>query len=179
VHAPDVPEVLDALVMRMLSLDRQGRPNTAVELVERLSALAGLDSLAPCETLTSAYLTTPTLVGRSELVMSVRRRIVRALAGHGASVLVTGPPGVGRSRFLDACVLEAKLAGALVLRIGRGDSASGAYGGARALIEQLAQLTSARERGSLPPQASQRCARRDASRPTTSAPKRRRRCSHA
>ena len=152
-YARDVPEALDALVMRMLSLDRQGRPSSAVELVERLSALAGLELHASAETPTSAYLTTPNLVGRAADLLSVRRRIVHALSGHGASVLVSGPAGVGRTRFLDVCVLEAKLAGALVLRIGRAEAGSGPYGGARALLEQLAQLTSARERGSLPPQA--------------------------
>ena len=152
-HAPDVPEALDALVMRMLSLDRRGRPATAIELVERLSALAGLEHEAAGATVISAYLTTPSLVARSPALAGVRKRIVRALTGRGASLLVSGPAGVGRSRFLDECMFEAKLAGALVLRIGRADAASGAYGGARALFDQLAVLATERDRGSLPPPA--------------------------
>ena len=133
----DVPEVLDALVMRMLALDPQARPHSAVELVERLAALSGAaHDDERYATAVSAYLSAPTLIGRSAPLLGVRRRMLRALRSHGASLLVTGPSGIGRSRFLDACSLEAKLAGATVLRAGRGD-AVGEFAGARALLEQL------------------------------------------
>jgi hypothetical protein len=144
VYAADVPESVDALVMRMLSLDPQGRPGTAVELVERFSSLAGLelDEMRDA-TPVRAYLTAPTLVGRDKALLGVRRRTLRAMRSHGAALLVTGEVGVGRSRFLDACALEAKLAGAVVLRVGRADAGS-EFAAARALFEQLpGQLTEA------------------------------------
>ena len=49
--------------------------------------------------------------------------------------VVDGESGSGRSRFLDACVLEAKLLGATVLRADPTDGAE--HGVARALCEQL------------------------------------------
>jgi serine/threonine protein kinase len=62
--AREVPEAVDALVMRMLSLDPQGRPGTAIELVDRFTSLAGLDlDDVRYATDVQAYLTSPTLVG--------------------------------------------------------------------------------------------------------------------
>jgi hypothetical protein len=148
--AHDVPESLDALVMRMLSLDPQGRPGLAVELVERLTALAGLDlDDVRYATAVRAYLTAPALVGRRSALLGVRRRTLRALRNHGASIFVTGVAGIGRSRFLDACALEAKLAGAIVLRVSRADSGSD-FAAARALFEQLPGQLSDAELANLP-----------------------------
>jgi ABC-type iron transport system FetAB ATPase subunit len=139
-HAQDIPEALDALVIRMLALDPQLRPNSAVELLEQLAAISG-DTHQAVDV--QAYLTAPNMIGRSTPLLGVRRRMLRALRGHGASVFVTGPSGVGRSRFLDACALEAKLTGAMVLRAGPAD-ATGDFAAARALLEQLrAQLSAA------------------------------------
>lgn len=102
----------------------------------RLGAIA---ELPPDEQLQVrlAYLTTPTLVDREAFVAKVKRHLSWAAAGNGNSILVTGEGGMGRSRFVDACVLEAKLAGALVLRTDAADSAAGPWGAAQALGRQL------------------------------------------
>ena len=51
--------------------------------------------------------------------------------------MIEGEPGLGRSRFLDVCVLEAKLFGATVLRAGAGEPGSSDYGVVKALGAQL------------------------------------------
>lgn len=132
----DVPPALDALVGDMMQLDATFRPVSAAEVMERLGAIAGLDR-AEHRLVSRAYLSTPTLVGRDTALERFRRRLAQARAGAGSAVLVEGPRGVGRSRFLDACVLDAKLAGAIVLRADATDSVSGDYGAARALASQL------------------------------------------
>jgi hypothetical protein len=135
--APELPEALVELVMSLLRLDRDERPRTAAEVMERLSGIAGL-AKQELPQVGRAYLITPSLVGRDLMLQEARGALLRVLqTGSGTSLLIEGVPGVGGSRFLDACVLEAKLMGAVVLRGTPADASQGAYGVARALLEQL------------------------------------------
>jgi serine/threonine protein kinase/predicted ATPase len=132
----ELPEALDRLVMSLLSLDPLARPTSAAEVMERLSAIAGLpvdEQLA----VPQAYLTTPTLVGRREALLAVRKRVIRSLRQRGRALLIRGPEGVGRSRFLDACAMEGKLAGLAVIRAEARDAQAGPYAVARTLAQQL------------------------------------------
>jgi hypothetical protein len=135
---PDLPPALCSLVLELLSLERTARPGTASEVMERLSALTGgHDGAGP--DVKAAYLATPKLVGRGPALFAARKRLVRSLRGRGSGLLIEGDSGVGRSRFLDVCVLEAKLLGATVLRADPDDAQPGDYGVAGALGEQLQQ----------------------------------------
>lgn len=132
----DIPPALSALVMELLSLDRAARPAFASAVIERLSALLGDASPARAETVAS-YLSSPRLVGREKEMIAARRQLAKTLRGKGSALLIEGEAGMGRSRFLDACVLDAKLLGASVLRAQASDSSSGAYGVVTRLSEQL------------------------------------------
>jgi serine/threonine protein kinase len=132
----EIPDALDRLVMSLLSMDPLGRPSSAAEVMERLSAIAGLP-IDDQVSVVQAYLTTPTMVGREKELLSVRKRAIRALRGRGGSVLIEGCEGAGRSRFLDACVLEGKLAGLVVVRADAHDAPSRSYGVAQAVIKRL------------------------------------------
>jgi hypothetical protein len=135
----DLPVALDQLVMELLQLERSARPGTAAEVFERLSGIAGL-SLEELPAVPRSYLVMPTLVGRDEPLGRVRHELSRTLeTGHGGGVFVEGEAGVGRSRFLEVCVVDAKLQGFLVLRADSSDGARGDYGVVRALCEQLWQ----------------------------------------
>jgi hypothetical protein len=133
----DVPPALDALTMSLLSLEPALRPRTAFEVMQRLAALAGLTSDEPAS-VSRAYLSTPVMFGRDAALLAVRQRLATALAGRGGGgVLIGGSAGVGRSRMLDACVLEAKTHGATVLRASAGASRGDGVTVAHALAEQL------------------------------------------
>lgn len=134
----DIPEALDALVASLLSSEPAMRPQTAFEVMHRLSAIAGLERAEP-PGVSRAYLTTPAMVGRDRTLAELRGYMERAFKGRGRGVLVAGAPGTGRSRVLDACVLDAKLLGATVLRAGAKISGGGRFGVARALVAQLVQ----------------------------------------
>ena len=141
VHAPhelvsEIPEPLSRVVMQLLSLDRAGRPGNAAEVIERLSAIAGFEPDRP-DAVTLAYLTSPVLVGREALIADVRRAIAASAGGIGSTLVISGAAGSGRTRALDACVLEARVSGAIVLRADASDSSTGDYGAARALVRQL------------------------------------------
>jgi hypothetical protein len=139
----DVPEALEALVMDLLQLDPSLRPNNAAEVLERLLAIEGRpanDQAAEQLMVAQAYLTTPAFVGRSAELPRVRSRILRGLRKHGAVMLVTSEPGAGRSRFLEACLLDAKIHGYTCLRSDADDSAHGDYGTLQRLLLQLQQI---------------------------------------
>jgi hypothetical protein len=102
-------------VLSLLHLERGLRPHSAFEVMQRLAAIAGLDCAESSE-VSRAYLATPALVGRDALVAELRDMIAGSSDGRGGGVLVSASPGMGRSRVLDACALEATTRGLLVLR---------------------------------------------------------------
>jgi len=132
----EIPQELDALVFSLLELDPQARPTNAAEVMERLSAVAVLDHQEHLS-VSQSYLTTPLLSGRDEQVIQVRKKIIRASRGYGSVVVIESVSGMGRSRFLDACVLEGKLLGACVLRADASDAHSGNWGVVQTLTNQL------------------------------------------
>jgi tRNA A-37 threonylcarbamoyl transferase component Bud32 len=136
---PEVPLELSALVMRLLTLDRAGRPQSAAEVIERLRTVALLE-LEDAQEISRAYLTTPTLVGREAALVQVRKRMLSLVRGDGGVLLVQGVAGSGRSRMLDACALEGKLLGAAVVRADVRDASNGEWGTVRALGAQLIEL---------------------------------------
>jgi hypothetical protein len=132
----DIPEAVSALVMRLLSVDRSGRLQSAGEMISHLRTLAHLD-IEDSAAMTRAYLSTPALVGRSKVLVDVRRRILSLMRGDGGVARFDGEAGSGRSRMLDVCALEAKLVGAVVVRLDARDSADGAWSAAHSLCRQL------------------------------------------
>ncbi|MDD9944746.1 MAG: protein kinase [Myxococcales bacterium] len=132
---PSAPAALDALVMSLMSPNPTGRPQQAAEVIDRLTAIGGL-SRDPDMGVVRAYLTTPTLVGRDRQVTRIRKAIVRAARGRGGSIVVQGAPGAGATRMLDACVMEAKLVGALVARVAAGTQSRATLGALRDAVEQ-------------------------------------------
>jgi hypothetical protein len=136
---PEVPAALSALVMELLRLDRSGRPQSAAEVMERLSAISGVPLDEKIE-VSRAYLIMPVLVGRDRALVAARKQLLALMRGDGGSLLIEGVAGSGRSRLLDATVFEAKLLGVTVLRADAADAASGEWGVARALGAQLLDL---------------------------------------
>jgi hypothetical protein len=113
--AAGIPATLDDLVLSLVSIEPALRPNSAFDVMQRLAAIAELPS-TESDAVSRAYLATPTLVGRGELLATLRHRLTAAPTAQGPGVLIAGTAGVGRSRLLDACVLEAKTLGLTVLR---------------------------------------------------------------
>jgi tetratricopeptide (TPR) repeat protein len=142
--APDVPPALNLLVLQLLSLDRNSRPDSAPDVMKRLCAIAGLRDEEE-GAVSRAYLKAPSLVGRENVLLKARKAMLSLVRGDGASLLIEDVSGSGRSRMLDACVLEAKLIGSVVLRADANDGATD-WGVARTLGAQLLELMPQRAR---------------------------------
>jgi len=150
----DIPEALDALVLSLLSLEPATRPRSAFEIMHRLQAIAGIERVEPVS-VSQAYLSTPVMVGRDEVLRDLRTQMEAALGGRGRGVLIDGASGLGRSRLLDACTVEAKMLGATVLRASASSASGEGFAVAQMLAGQLldlvpgAALASARSSGAL------------------------------
>jgi hypothetical protein len=134
--AADIPEALDTLVMSLLRIDASSRPKSAAEVMDRLRPLL---AQAPEEDLSvaSAYLAAPKLIGRSEELTRLRKLVIRCTRARGGGFTISGASGTGRTRMLDAFVLEAKLLGGAIARVDPTAAATGAFGAARAIVTQL------------------------------------------
>jgi hypothetical protein len=135
-YVEDIPPALDQLVMSLLSLAVARRPASAAAVIERLTAIAGLH-IDDVLLVQRSFLSTPTLVGRDGELQQIRRQMIHASRGRGGALFITGPRGIGCSRMVEACALEAKLANATLLRADASDARAGEWGGVRSLLDQL------------------------------------------
>jgi hypothetical protein len=133
---PEIPEALDALILDLLRLEPDARPASAAEVLQRLSAIDG-ESQTEQLGVAQAYLSLPTLVGREHPLSRVRRKLERCATGRGTTLVIEGSSGVGRTRFLDTCLLDATLLGLTTARADADDAFAGDYGVLRALARQL------------------------------------------
>lgn len=113
--ADATPEILDDLIMAMLSLDASARPRSTAEVMQRLRA-GSRHSVPVSRETTNAHLETPKLIGRDVQLRQLQSLLQSAAHGRGALGLIQGERGTGRSRLLDELGLQARLAGHPVLR---------------------------------------------------------------
>ncbi|HEX4447824.1 MAG TPA: protein kinase [Polyangiaceae bacterium] len=134
-----IPEALDALVMSLLCQEPAMRPRAAFEVMQRLSAIAGIESVEPVG-VSQAYLSTPTMVGRATETAALRGHMASAFGGRGRAVLIEGESGVGRSRLLQSSVVAAKMLGATTLHASASAGRMASFAVAQALAGQLLEL---------------------------------------
>lgn len=112
---PDVPVRLEQIVSRLLAKEPRGRYMQAVDVIEDLADLAGLTLMGETLEQRKSYLTSGPLVGREQELVVLREALGQAIAGHGRSVLVGAPAGVGKSRLVQELLLHAKLVDVVTL----------------------------------------------------------------
>jgi tetratricopeptide (TPR) repeat protein len=112
-----IPPALDALILRLLSKDPQDRPASAAEVRRALEAPGILDR----EATTARELSVLERIERGRLVaregeLSEARAIWRkASAGEGGMLLVSGEPGIGKTRLVRELCTEVQVSGDRVL----------------------------------------------------------------
>jgi len=134
--APDISTALDELVMSLLAIDPMARPANAAEVIDRLTAIGGLEPLPDAE-VAHGWIASSALVGRQREMTHIRRAVARASNGRGRSIVIEAPSGTGKTRLLRELALEAQLAGMVVIRA-HGDAAGrGPYGVVNAIASEL------------------------------------------
>jgi tetratricopeptide (TPR) repeat protein len=125
----DVPGPLDALILRLLAKDPGDRPISAAETGTALMMLAAPGRGRPSTVQDAANpldrLAAGVHVGREREVDELCDAADAALAGRGQLVLVSGDPGIGKTRLVEELATYAHLRDALVLW-GRGYEGQGA-----------------------------------------------------
>jgi class 3 adenylate cyclase len=128
-HNDAVPAALDELILRLLAKSPDERPDSAASTREALEAIRDAppeperpkqSEENPLEALAGGI-----FVGREAELDQLRSAADEALAGHGRLVLISGEPGIGKTRTAEELATFAQRRGATVLW-GRGHEGEGA-----------------------------------------------------
>ncbi len=122
-HNTAIPHTLDAIVMRLLAKDPDDRYMSATDVIRALELVREPAGTAVPETGEPATRTTllehivrGKLVGRTTEVRELREHLDRVVSGEGRLVLISGEPGIGKTRLAEELAVYAHLRGAWVLR---------------------------------------------------------------
>lgn len=118
---PEIPPGLDALVVQLLSKDPERRPASAAAVEAALARLAagegspGLAQEGVAEVSMLDRIVRGRIVARDQELAQARALWQRARAGEGQVFLVSGEPGVGKTRLLQELVTHVRVAGETAL----------------------------------------------------------------
>jgi len=114
---PEIPVALDALIVQLLSKAPQDRPACAAKVRERLERLAsGQDVPAAHLTVVEEpsmldRIVRGRMVGRERELAQARDLWKKAISGKGQMLLVSGEPGIGKTRLVRELVTQVKVSG--------------------------------------------------------------------
>jgi len=123
---PEIPAGLDRLIVQLMSKDPEDRPSTAAQILDTLQKPGLLDTTAVEDEQLSTIdrIVRGRMIGRQAEFDQARELWYEAAEGTGQIVLISGEPGVGKTRLLTEIITQSEVMGAQVL-----GSASYAEGG--------------------------------------------------
>src|SRR3954470_9109444 len=116
-HCPDVPAALDELILELLAKSAEQRPASASVVRERLQEIRDAPPDEPSaepEENPLESLAGGVFVGREAEMASLREAADDALAKRGQLVLLSGEPGIGKTRTSEELATYARVRGAKV-----------------------------------------------------------------
>ncbi|MCJ7738067.1 MAG: ABC transporter substrate-binding protein, partial [Anaerolineae bacterium] len=118
---PDIPSALDALIVQLLSKSPDDRPGGATEVADALARMAsGATAVGPAlvddEDLSLLdRIVRGRIVGRGEQLERARAIWQSAATGHGQMLLVSGEPGIGKTRLVRELTTQVEVSGGRTL----------------------------------------------------------------
>lgn len=117
----DIPPDLDTLIQRLMAREPDDRPGSAAEVFEILnniktniegptSGTAHINELSALDRVASGR-----IVGRSDELAKARSFWQKAIEGQGQLLLVSGEPGVGKTRLVQELITQTKVTHGLAL----------------------------------------------------------------
>jgi oligopeptide transport system substrate-binding protein len=113
----DIPPALDALIVRLLNKDPGGRPGSAADVLRILNAPDILDKEAlPAEELSVLErIERGRLVGRERELQQAKGLWNSVLSGQGQMLLISGEPGIGKTRLVQELSAQVQISGGRAL----------------------------------------------------------------
>jgi predicted ATPase len=124
-HAPVVPPrakndevspLLEALIISLLSKDREDRPTSAADVLLTLESpdILDVDAGASEELSVLDRIVRGRIVGREHELMQARRVWQKTKGGTGQTLLISGEPGIGKTRLMREVATQAEVSGGQV-----------------------------------------------------------------
>ncbi len=114
---PEVPPLLDALIVQLMSKAPKDRPAGAGATLQMLERPDLLDAAAKAERelLVLDRIVRGSFVGREQELAEARALWNKAEAGEGQALLISGEPGVGKTRLIHELATHAEIRGGKTL----------------------------------------------------------------
>lgn len=127
-HNPAIPRALEALILSLLGKTREERPASASAVLAALDHLAherrAMPEAAEEELSLLSRIVRGRIVGRERELAQARALWQQAAAGEGQVLLVSGEPGVGKTRLVRELATQVQVSGGRAL-FGQCDAESG------------------------------------------------------
>jgi ABC-type oligopeptide transport system substrate-binding subunit len=113
----DIPPALDALIVRLLSKAPDDRPASAAEVLRALGQpdILDKDAIPSAEVSVLERIERGRMVGREQEMQEARALWNRTLSGEGQMLLISGEPGIGKTRLVRELVTQAEVSGGQAL----------------------------------------------------------------
>ncbi|MGE5140049.1 MAG: protein kinase domain-containing protein [Rudaea sp.] len=113
-HNASIPPGLEAVILQLMAKKPEDRPASAAEVRERLEHLDSAPLPAEAPSLLDR-IARGRFVGREREMAEAELRWQRARAGEGQVLLVSGEPGIGKTRFVRELLIKARVSGGRAL----------------------------------------------------------------
>ena len=112
-----IPPALEALILSLMSKDPKDRPASAKKVLEQLSTAEMLDKTTlPAEELSVLdRIVSGRIVGRERELKKSRQIWQQAMSGQSQLLLISGEPGVGKTRLVREIITQAEISGGSAL----------------------------------------------------------------
>jgi predicted ATPase/predicted Ser/Thr protein kinase len=112
----DIPGGVNELILELMSKDRRDRPSSAQDVLQKLEAieLGGKESEHVEEFSLLDRIVRGRMVGREREISQARQLWQNAKSGEGQLLLISGEPGIGKTRIMREIATQAEVSGGRV-----------------------------------------------------------------